>query len=206
MFTADEQDLVNRLREKYYGQSGSPAGEQTGDASYSLDNAIESVPQHHNGSSTSSEVVAKICIICHGTGTKVEEYNHRRLESFCSSCHGNGVNLYRNGVEIIEKPSSSANTMQRVVERKYSLSAAVSEKRERLQADIAAIDEKLDMYNQERSKLSTDIAHNQDEDPEGMRLMMNLLSQLEAQISKLTDMRKARAVSLEKFLPHSSQS
>ncbi|KAG2493060.1 hypothetical protein HYH03_008723 [Edaphochlamys debaryana] len=49
-----------------------------------------------------ASVEASVCPECHGTGSLIEFYNHRRLESYCKNCEGRGVRVFRNGVEVKE--------------------------------------------------------------------------------------------------------
>ncbi|GIL55426.1 hypothetical protein Vafri_10983 [Volvox africanus] len=104
-FTPQEQELIDRLREKYDGLSNgqrNPTDEVDAsciNCSADAQCAHQAEPSSRSSRATSN-VEASICPHCHGTGTLVEIYNHRRLENFCKECDGRGVRVFKNGVEV----------------------------------------------------------------------------------------------------------
>ncbi|GIL85189.1 hypothetical protein Vretimale_10818 [Volvox reticuliferus] len=104
-FTPQEQELIDSLRGKYGGlRNGQPNPTDEVDASClscsaGAQSARQPEPSSRSSRATSS-VEASICPHCHGTGTLVEIYNHRRLENFCKECDGRGVRVFKNGVEV----------------------------------------------------------------------------------------------------------
>ncbi|GLC59922.1 hypothetical protein PLESTB_001554400 [Pleodorina starrii] len=112
-FTPQEQQEIDRLREKYGGIKNDQAIVTVeGDASC-VSCSIGSTPSTRQAEPSSttgrpaSNVEASICVYCHGTGTLVEIYNHRRLENFCKECDGRGVRVFKNGVEV--QPGAAAS-------------------------------------------------------------------------------------------------
>ncbi len=86
---AEDQELLNRLKEKYAGAQAANENVR-GRARSRLDDELtnaqassfkfdEYAPPVAPGGATFNMDV-KICTVCHGSGVKTEEYNHRRLE------------------------------------------------------------------------------------------------------------------------------
>ncbi|EFJ40759.1 hypothetical protein VOLCADRAFT_107983 [Volvox carteri f. nagariensis] len=110
-FTPQEQQLLDRLREKYSGLQAVPAGaaDEVNAPCMSCSEEARPASQAELSSSSSrstSSVHASVCAHCHGTGTLVEIYNHRRLENFCKDCDGRGVRVFKYGEEV--QPGATA--------------------------------------------------------------------------------------------------
>ncbi|KAG2448441.1 hypothetical protein HYH02_006333 [Chlamydomonas schloesseri] len=97
-FTPQEQELIDKLRDKYAGQRA----EQEVDTSCLQCVASTGPTASSSGKAAGSNVDASVCPHCQGTGTIVEIYNHRRLENYCQNCEGRGVRIFKNGVEVKE--------------------------------------------------------------------------------------------------------
>lgn len=140
-----------------------------------------------------SDIDATVCPDCKGSGSIMEEYNHRRMEKFCTTCDGRGVRMYRNGTEIVEGAPQPGTTAERAA---YASKADAAVRQ--LENDIAMIDQKLESYEQEKAALGVKRPKS---DEEGARLLKALLDQIDSQIMKLKRVRHSRREELEKRRP-----
>ncbi|KAG2424538.1 hypothetical protein HXX76_014419 [Chlamydomonas incerta] len=107
-FSPQEQELIDKLRDKYAGQRtleevDTSCLQCAAGSGTSPTTTVAPAGKGAGGAArASTNVDASVCTQCHGTGTIIEIYNHRRLENYCQSCEGRGVRIFKNGVEVKE--------------------------------------------------------------------------------------------------------
>ncbi|GLI60538.1 hypothetical protein VaNZ11_002685 [Volvox africanus] len=232
-FTPEEQELIDRLREKYGGLSnGQPNPTDKVDASCvncsaGAQSARQAEPSSRSSRATSN-VEASICSHCHGTGTLVEIYNHRRLENFCKECDGRGVRVFKNGVEVQpgaatvgpltssgaaapagvvalhrrskEASGQAANSLDRPSSDDEE---SVAEKAAALQKDLQRITVKVASHTKERLDTLAILQQPHSSwiaDPEGReQAARDLVAQLNLQLERLELMRRKKQLALDRL-------
>eukprot|EP00195_Chlamydomonas_chlamydogama_P011275 CAMPEP_0202899174 /NCGR_PEP_ID=MMETSP1392-20130828/7478_1 /ASSEMBLY_ACC=CAM_ASM_000868 /TAXON_ID=225041 /ORGANISM="Chlamydomonas chlamydogama, Strain SAG 11-48b" /LENGTH=255 /DNA_ID=CAMNT_0049585287 /DNA_START=99 /DNA_END=866 /DNA_ORIENTATION=- len=199
-FTQEEQETIERLREKYSKHTVA-VDPNAPDPFPEYDDACKAcIPapvKAYTGKTSDADV--KVCPICQGSGVRIEIYNYRRLERMCETCDGKGVNVYRNGVEVQDPATSTAAQPG----SKPTWAQTPRERSDQLQADLRLIDKKLDAYHKEISDLqaaaSSAAPTNSSSSGEGQQLRASLLTQLQAQVERLSKVRAAKSASLHRY-------
>eukprot|EP00798_Chlamydomonas_sp_ICE-L_P010181 gene10181-8087_t len=201
----EEQQLMDKLRNKY---ATDPAGIDQMTAGSTSNPPLPASWESAGASSTDpirqrtyGGVEAKVCGMCQGSGSYFEEYNCRRMEKFCTSCDGKGVNLYKNGKEV---QGGSTENAPKVHEAPQS-------REEKLQSDVKRLEDKMESYQQAKGPsisrqkpLSNHdekktLEESMDEaDAEKSALQKDLLAQLEAQLQKISAVHSKKVALLNK--------
>ena len=123
-----------------------------------------------------------MCPICQGMGVVHEEYNHRRMEKMCLTCDGQGVKVYKDGIEV-KAQGSNTRADDLMVARKQSL-----------EMDLAKIQAKIESLQEERASVVNGMSNEQDK--EGLQLRQVLAGALDAQIKRLGEIQEASKAKL----------
>jgi hypothetical protein len=124
-----------------------------------------------------------MCPICQGMGVVHEEYNHRRMEKMCVTCDGQGVKIYKDGVEVKAQGDSNTRADDLMVARKQSL-----------EMELAKIQAKLESLQEERATVVNGMSNELDK--KGLQLRQVLASALDAQIKRLGEIQVASKAKL----------
>eukprot|EP00197_Chlamydomonas_leiostraca_P013957 CAMPEP_0202872612 /NCGR_PEP_ID=MMETSP1391-20130828/21641_1 /ASSEMBLY_ACC=CAM_ASM_000867 /TAXON_ID=1034604 /ORGANISM="Chlamydomonas leiostraca, Strain SAG 11-49" /LENGTH=282 /DNA_ID=CAMNT_0049553705 /DNA_START=18 /DNA_END=867 /DNA_ORIENTATION=+ len=161
-----------------------------------------------------SNVEARMCPICQGSGVQREEYNHRRLERMCTSCEGKGITVYRDG-QLVEDPparnpahqpndngsnrhsssgdSASSTSSQEDEEQQQEAAskraAEVAARCAKLRMDVAQIEARCAAYEMERAAVQAGLSQPAGAGSEAeVAARTELLRQLDLQLGRLRDL------------------
>ncbi|KXZ55154.1 hypothetical protein GPECTOR_3g302 [Gonium pectorale] len=169
-----------------------------------------------NSKAAAAHVDASVCSHCHGTGTIVEIYNHRRLENYCQHCNGRGVHVYKNGVEVKETSAASATATSATARGPSGVVAlhsrnaaddggdpvAASERAAALEQDLKKIAAKAAAYTRERLQVLAVMQQpaSSSSDAEGRdQAARDLVAKLDIQLERLELVRRKKQAELTKL-------